>query len=251
MNTNCIFIIPVYNEEGSIKSVLENILNLQQKGVNILKIIAIDDGSTDRTPFILNEYKEKYPFIKILTHTSNTGIEEVFRNGLKEAIKYANDDDIIILLEGDNTNDHNAIPDMIERVNAGATLVVASRFTKGGSFKGFPFFRRLISRAGNLLLKWAFKIDGVTDYTIFLRAYKGKILHKVLEKYKENLFETDGFVVNTELLVKSAEFADKISEVPHYYNYTRKVNYSKFRVFKTAKDQLLYIFRHLLKNNSS
>jgi dolichol-phosphate mannosyltransferase len=242
---NCVFLIPVYNEEGSIQDVIESISVLQKHNVNIKKIIVIDDGSTDRTPAILKEMQKKNSRIHILTHFSNEGVEEVFRNGIKEAMKFAEENDIIIILEGDNTNDPHAIPKMIDEVANGADLVVASRFIRGGAFVGFPFSRRMISRLGNILLRLAFRIDNVTDYTIFLRAYKGKILKDALKTYKDNLFETKGFVVNTELLVKAAKFANKISEVPHFYNYTRKVNYSKFKVFKTARDQLLYIFKNL------
>lgn len=251
MNNNCIFLIPVYNEEGSIRNVIENIIKLKNSGINIIKIVVIDDGSTDRTPEILNELQKRYDVIKVLTHPSNAGIEEVFRNGLNEAIKYADDEGIIILLEGDNTNDPDAIPEMVKNIREGSDLVVASRFARKGLFKGFPLHRKIISFIGNKLLKWTFRIDNITDYTIFLRAYRTEILKKAIEKYGDNLFETTGFVVNTELLIKAASFSKKISEVPHFYNYTRKSNFSKFKVLKTAKDQLIYILKHLLSKHTS
>lgn len=245
MNNNCIFIIPVYNEEGSIKNVVDTIYDFDKKGVSILRTIIIDDGSTDRTPGILKEFKNRYHSIEIITHSGNKGIAQVFESGLREAVRIARDEDIIIMLEGDNTNEPGAIPRMLDKIREGYDVVVASRFRKGGGFKGFPLMRRLISIFGNLLLRYTLRIDNISDYTVFLRAYRAKILKRFFEKYKDRPFESDGFTVNTELLVKTTEFTDKITEVPHFYNYTRKINQSKFKVIRTAIEQLGFIYNRI------
>jgi len=145
------------------------------------------------------------------------------------------------MLEGDNTNEPEAIPRMMQKIKEGYDIVVASRFTEGGGFKGFPLIRKLISKYGNRLLRYTLKIDNVTDYTVFFRAYRAGVLKKFLKKYGEKLFDTEGFTVNTELLVKMSEFTNKITEVHHFYNYTRKTNLSKFKIIKTALEQVRYI----------
>jgi len=240
MQNACIFIVPVYNEESSIKRVIESIISSPLNS-SISRIIVIDDGSTDKTPEILKELKDKYRIIHIITHPANAGISEVFYNGINEAIKNASDDDIVFILEGDNTNDPEIIPQMAKKINEGYDMVIASRFIKGGGFSGFPLHRKLIGWAGNLILRWVFKINGITDYTIFFRAYRAEVLKRVMEKYGERLFETSGFVVNTELLVKSSQFCRKITEVPHFYNYTRKKEASKFNVMENIILQLNFI----------
>lgn len=242
MNNNCIFVVPVYNEEGSIRNVIDTIYDFEKKGITILRTIIIDDGSTDRTSQILKELKNIYSSIEIITHSGNMGIAQVFESGLTESVRIAKDEDIIIMLEGDNTNEPEAIPRMLDKIREGYDIVVASRFAKGGGFKGFPLMRNLISFFGNLLLRNAFRIDNVSDYTVFCRTYRAEILKKFLERYKNKLFETEGFTVNTELLVKTSEFTDKITEVPHFYNYTRKIDYSKFKVIRTAMEQLGFIY---------
>lgn len=247
MREECIFIVPVYNEEGSIKNVIDTIYDYEKKGVTILRTIIIDDGSTDRTPEILKELKKIYPTIEIITHPGNRGIAQVFESGLNESLRFAKDNDVVIILEGDNTNEPEAILRMLEKMKEGHDIVVASRFRRGGGFKGFPFNRWLISFLGNLLLKNVFRIDNVSDYTVFFRAYRAKILKQFVERYKNKLFETEGFTVNTELLVKTSGFTEKITEVPHYYNYTRKKDYSKFKVIRTAMEQLRFIYNSFVK----
>ncbi len=197
MALNCIFIVPVYNEEGSVANVINTIYNFEKYGIHIKKTIVIDDGSTDRTPQILKELSHKYSTVKIITHTGNMGIDRVFESGLREAARVSDDNDIIVLLEGDNTNEPEAIPRMLDKIKEGYNIVVASRFTEGGGFKGFPPLRKLISRWGNLILRYTLRIDGVTDYTVFLRAYRAKIIKEFIKKYGDKLFETEGFTVNT------------------------------------------------------
>lgn len=85
MSEKYIFTVPVYNVEGNIRNAINTIYDLVKKGVNISRTIVIDDGSTDRTPEILTEMRQKYPTIETITHPGNMGIEKVFESGLKMA----------------------------------------------------------------------------------------------------------------------------------------------------------------------
>lgn len=74
-------IIPVYNVEKYIEETLNSIIN---QTLNNIEIILIDDGSTDNSPKILDQYAEKYPNIKV-THTPNQGQATARNIGLKQA----------------------------------------------------------------------------------------------------------------------------------------------------------------------
>nr|WP_252406896.1 glycosyltransferase family 2 protein [Bacillus subtilis] len=56
--------IPVYNDQNSIKTCLDSVLN-QTIGQDRLEIICVNDGSTDESGAILDEYMSKYPCIKV------------------------------------------------------------------------------------------------------------------------------------------------------------------------------------------
>ena len=51
-------IVPVYNGEKYLRACLDSLLNQTKKEI---EVIAVNDGSTDSSLEILNEYKEKYP----------------------------------------------------------------------------------------------------------------------------------------------------------------------------------------------
>lgn len=57
-------IIPVYNTEQFLRECLDSVINQTLKDI---EIICVDDGSTDNSVQILNEYAQKYNYVKVLT----------------------------------------------------------------------------------------------------------------------------------------------------------------------------------------
>lgn len=88
-------IIPVYNVELYLKNCLDSILN---QNINNYEIILINDGSTDNSSIICDEYVNKYSNIKVI-HKSNGGLSDARNNGLKIAkgkyILFIDSDDFI------------------------------------------------------------------------------------------------------------------------------------------------------------
>lgn len=86
-------IIPVYNDEKHLKQCVESVLT--QTYTN-LEIILVDDGSTDHTPEICEEYREKYDQIRVL-HKKNGGVGSSRNAGLAlatgEYVLFVDNDD--------------------------------------------------------------------------------------------------------------------------------------------------------------
>lgn len=65
-------IIPVYNAEKYVKDALESVM---AQSLTEIEILAVDDGSTDRTGEILEDYSQKDKRIRVI-HKKNTGYAE-------------------------------------------------------------------------------------------------------------------------------------------------------------------------------
>ncbi len=74
-------IVPLYNRQDTIKNCIESLL-LQEE--TDYEIIIVDDGSTDNSGNIADEYATKYPFIKVI-HKENGGLSSARNEGLKNA----------------------------------------------------------------------------------------------------------------------------------------------------------------------
>jgi dolichol-phosphate mannosyltransferase len=81
-------IMPLFNEEASIKAVLAEHVKMVKSISDLLQdweILCLDDGSTDHTLSILNEMKQEYPKLRIIKNETNQGINFSFMRLHREA----------------------------------------------------------------------------------------------------------------------------------------------------------------------
>lgn len=98
-------IIPLYNAEKYLKSCLETLLNVSEN----LKIILVNDGSSDNTEKICKEYVDKYDNILYFVQ-ENTGVSSARNNGLNHVTsKY------VMFVDGDDCVDVNKLKLVIEK----------------------------------------------------------------------------------------------------------------------------------------
>ena len=101
-------IVPAYNVEKYISSCLNSLLNQTKKEI---EIIAIDDGSTDNTLNILNEYKKNNPSKIHVVSQENQGLSITRNNGIKLSTgKY------ILFVDGDDEIDINLLKNLWDKL---------------------------------------------------------------------------------------------------------------------------------------
>lgn len=233
------FILPVYNEEDNIGKTIEELRSLM-KGKDY-KIVAVNDGSSDNSLKILKELYGKDLVIEGSIVNMNVGA--VFSLGIDCVLSEAKDDDVMVIMESDQTSEVAIINDMVAPIEENTSdIIIASRYLNGGGYVDFPFLRLIFSYCANSLMKFYFPIKNVVDYTIFFRAYRIVIVKKATEHFgRFGLIQSKGFVANAELLIKLSIFTDKIKEVPFTYNYAKKIGQSKINVFRTINEYFVLI----------
>ena len=113
-------LIPAYNEEKSITSVINSIPTFS----NLEKfVVVIDDGSNDNTLI-----KAKKAGATVLSNKQNLGLGAAFKKGLEHAIK--NRADIIVILDGDGQYKSTQISELIfPLLNNDADMIIGNRYT--------------------------------------------------------------------------------------------------------------------------
>jgi glycosyltransferase involved in cell wall biosynthesis len=115
---NISIIIPVYNEELAIKSVLKDIYAVINGLAYNCEVLVIDDGSTDNTV----EIAEKFP-VSIYQHPHNLGYGAALKTGLANA-----NNDIICILDADGTYPVKDIPKLVNiLIEKNLDMVVGAR----------------------------------------------------------------------------------------------------------------------------
>lgn len=237
------FVVPAYNEEQNILTLLEHIrILMTQRGLRY-HVNVINDGSVDGTLEKVTSVKHKMP-VDIYSHYPNKGVGESFRVGFRRALDICGDDDLIVTLEADNTSDLGIMDQLITKMKDGYDLVLASCYAQQGGVQGTTLFRLILSKGANLFLRFFFPIS-VSTYSSFYRVYRAKALREMRAHYGDRLIEEDGFECMVELLVKFARHPKRmrIAEVPMILDGRKREGRSKMKVLRTINGFLKVIIK--------
>jgi len=151
-------------------------------------------------------------------------------------------DDIIVTIDSDNTMNPYAMLDMFDKITT-ADVVIASRFVPGGRMIGAGY-RAILSHIAVWLMRWRVGIPGISDYSIFYRAYRQDIIRKVFDHFHGKPVEGGGFscmanlLIRIHMLVPNARFA----EIPLVLRYDMKEGGSAVKLFRTTMGYLKMAF---------
>jgi len=168
-NTSLSIIVPLYNEEDNIRPLYEKLISTLDALGRGYEIIAVDDGSTDRTAERLEEVARADDRMKVIHLRRNFGQTPAMMAGIDAARG-----DILIPMDGDLQNDPMDIPKLLDKLSEGFDVVSGWRKDR----QDHPLKRNLPSRAANFLIS---HISGVRlhDYGCSLKAYRKEIIKNV------------------------------------------------------------------------
>jgi dolichol-phosphate mannosyltransferase len=232
-----IITLPAYNEEPSLRLLLESVRGSMEENPSDYRVIVVNDGSADGTAAIVDELKGSMP-IERIDHETNRGLGEAVRTGLLRAMEGAGDRDIIVTMDSDNTHTPGLIPGMVWGIREGNDVVIASRFRPGSRVMGVPLYRRLLSRLASWSFRLAFPTRNVRDFTSGYRAYRSGLLKRAFDTYGEQFIAESGFACTVDILLKLRELDAIMSELPLVLRYDFKYGISEMLVFRTICDTM-------------
>jgi dolichol-phosphate mannosyltransferase len=243
-------VLPAYNEEESLGKLLDRIsYYLLDSGIDNYEVLVVNDGSTDRTAEILDEYRQKIP-LRVVLHESNKGLGQTIRDGLKSASEAAADNDIIITMDADDTHTPGLIYRMANTLREGYDVVIASRYRKGARVYGLSWGRRLLSRMASYIFRILLPIKGVRDFTCGYRAYRARVLKEAFAKYGDRFIDQQGFQAMVDIILRLRSLNVIFGEVPFILRYDMKQGTSKMNVKATIMKTLKLIVKRKFNDKS-
>ena len=145
-------VIPVQNEEENIRMLIDEVRQ-SLDGVLDYELIYVNDGSTDTTLEILEEYRSGFPLLRIYSHQTGAGQSTAVRTGIIHA-----QSPVIATLDGDGQNDPADIPALYQALiaNADAGVVLVNGYRKE---RKDTFIKRISSRLANGIRGWLLDDD--------------------------------------------------------------------------------------------
>lgn len=165
-------VIPVYNEESTIRLLCHQIKNVLDGLEENAEIIAVDDGSTDNTYNLLRELQNEIKEVRIIRLRANFGQTAALSAGFDNA-----KGSIIITMDADMQNDPNDIPKLLDKMKEGYDVVSGWRKHRKDPWLS----RKLPSYIANKIISY---ITGVRlhDYGCTLKSYRKEVI-KDIELY--------------------------------------------------------------------
>lgn len=226
--------LPAYNEETGIANLLNSISRFRSVSRYDIRVLVVNDGSTDKTEEVLKEFSLRDEWLTIINHSGNKGLGEAIKTILSYASEKMENTDILVTMDADNTHSPLLIESMVgSLISYELDMVVASRFTRGGCELGLKRIRKIYSRGAMCFFKLFFPIENLNDYSCGFRAYRIGFLKKAQERWRE-LITTNGFDCMAEIAAKFSRMDVRAGEVPLILNYGLKEGASKMKVFKTV-----------------
>jgi len=239
-----VIVLPVYNEEKSIRSLVEKIRRSMRHAGLPYSIVLVDDGSTDGS-FAIAQCLVRSHRVGVMRHGRNEGLGRTIRDGLRVAVEACSEEDAVVTMDADNSQPPEVIPEMVKRLRAGADIVIASRYARGSRSLHVPVYRRLISWAGNIAFRCRIRAKRVRDYTCGFRAYRASVLNSGFRAYGEQLVKSEGFECMAEILIKLCRLGARAGEVAFTLDYGAKPSLSKMNLRRTLLGNLrILLARH-------
>ena len=206
-------IIPVFNEEKTIKKILQKVNKLDFWSSNVQKeIIVINDSSSDGSEKILKENSNLYS--KLVNNDKNRGKGFAIRKGLE-----ISKGDYVLIQDADEEYDPNDYSKFIECADKfNADLVIGSRFI----YDKYTRSHNFLNKVGNGVITLLFNIIYNTTFTDIYCCY---IFFKK-DLIKSDRLKSNGFEQHAEILCKLVKNGNKFFEVPVNYN-GRTINEGK------------------------
>ncbi len=211
-------VIPVYNEETFIDTIMERVLKVDLSKLGLSReIIVVDDHSTDRTPERLREWENR-DGMRIIRHERNMGKGAALRTGFREATG-----DVVLVQDADLEYDPVDYPKLLEPIIAGAADVVfGSRFAGGEPHRVLYFWHYFGNRVLTLLSNMFTDLN-LTDMETCYKVFRAEVLRELT--IRENRFG-----IEPEITAKVARLARK----EHYRIYEVGISYSG-RTYREGK----------------
>jgi len=211
-------IVPVYNEQGTIETIIQRIHSVDLDYLRLEKeIIVIDDCSKDNTykiaTTLLNQNK-----IRLIRHPKNLGKGAALRTGFLAA-----QGEIIIIQDADMEYDPKEYPKLLNPILQGkADVVYGSRFMGGEPHRVLYFWHYVGNRFLTLLSNMTTNLN-LTDMETCYKIFNKTIIKKI--NLKENRFGIEPEFTAKIARIKCRIYEVGISYTGRTYEEGKKINW--------------------------
>jgi dolichol-phosphate mannosyltransferase len=193
--------IPTYNERENLEAMLRAL------GDKRVRVLVIDDNSPDGTGELADRLAAELDYVDVLHRPSKEGLGPAYLAGFKRAL--AGDAELVLEMDCDFSHDPADVPRLIAAAEAGADVVLGSRYVGGGAVRNWGLLRRIVSAGGSLYARVLLGV-GVRDLTGGFKCYR----RRVLETIDLDAVHSRGYAFQIETTYRALRAGFSVVELP-------------------------------------
>ncbi|QQG43478.1 MAG: glycosyltransferase family 2 protein [Candidatus Daviesbacteria bacterium] len=200
---NLSVVVPVFNEEKRLPKNLEKIITYLKKGKASYEVILVDDGSTDKTWDVLNDFKNLYPSTVLKRHKENMGKGAAVKTGM-----LASNGKLVLMTDCDLSTPMEELKILLQYIKS-HDIVIGSRRLKEKKLGRLPErYRTFLGDIYYELLRLIL-LPAVKDTNCGFKLFSKEVIKPVFNRQKINRWGYDA-----EVLFIADKLNFKIKEVP-------------------------------------
>ena len=216
-NLSVSVVIPAYNEELRIRGSLQKVMNFMTENYEDFEVLLVDDGSTDNTVKITEEFAKNYKRLKIIKNP-HSGKGYTVKTGMLKANK-----DYILFLDADLATPIEDLKRFLVWVTENDfDIAIGSREGIGAQRQKEPLIRHIMGRVFNMIVQ-VLVLKGINDTQCGFKLFKKDVAHKI---FNATLLYPGGKVegpmvtaFDVEVLFLARKMGYKIKEVTVNWTY--------------------------------
>lgn len=176
-------VIPVYNEERTVVSVLNKVVGALKN--RVYEIIVVDDGSSDKTHFLVNQFITNEHSTRVhYIRKKHQGKGSAVRNGIE-----VSKNDLILIQDADDEYDPHDYERLLKPLDAGGKVVYGSRSLKNQKHQRY-FFSNFFAKVMTSFTNFLFNTK-LTDQTTGCKLFHRTVLATISSNKNDATWETD------------------------------------------------------------
>jgi glycosyltransferase involved in cell wall biosynthesis len=212
-------VVPAYNEGARIESALDRIFScVEQRGWDA-EVLIVDDGSTDDTASIVEQWMETYPRLHLIQNPGNRGKGYSVRNGLLQAAG-----EIVMFTDADLSAPMEEAERLFRAIDEGADVAIGSRWLdRARQTIHQPLYRQFFGRCFNWITRTVMGLP-FKDTQCGFKAFRRSAAQII---FRLQTIERWGF--DPEVLFIAQKLGYEIREVPVTWGHDERSRLSYLR----------------------
>jgi glycosyltransferase involved in cell wall biosynthesis len=218
-------VVPAYDEERRLPNTLRKITTFLQSKGYAFEVIVVDDGSIDQTARVVEEFAANNPSVRLIRNEHH-GKAYTVRTGMLAA-----DGQYVLFTDADGATPIQEADKLLPALEQGYDVAIASREGIGAKRYSEPWFRHVMGRVFNLIVR-TLAVPDIQDTQCGFKAFRQKAardLFSNMQLYTAGAGKVKGAMLtgfDVEILFMARKWGYRIAEVPvqWYYGRDSKVN---------------------------